>query len=76
MVKMDYSCGNVRACIKQETANDKKKAKSNILNICEDKLTQKIVRDYYEKTITQRLFDRLVKNKKINLIYFIINNIS
>ena len=72
MAKMDYLCGNVRACIKQEIANDRKNAKSNILRICEDKLTQKIVKEYYEKTFSQKIFDMLIENKNINLIYLII----
>lgn len=70
---MDYICGNVRACIKQEINNKEDIAKQNINRICADTLTQMVCKEKYKKTFKQLLFDKLIKYKKIDLIYTIIN---
>ena len=69
---MDYLCGNVRACIKQESVNSKEIAKKNIKVICNDELVQNIVKKKYDKSLKQLIFDNFIKHKFVNLIYLII----
>ncbi len=68
---------NTRACIKYEVYNEKKEALKNIKKICEDDLVQEILKQkIIGKNIRQKIFNYLIKHKRIKSIYFLIKNVN
>ena len=69
-----YILSSIRVCIKQEGLNTKEVAVKNIRKICENKFVQEVLLKPCNRTIRQKIFDYLIKHKKVNILYFIIKN--